>query len=110
MADLSPRGRYRDRIKRCDLLADLPQDDAGYIIMDPPYFGAATEQYSTNENDISNMEQDDWNDAMAAVAAQCRKMQAAADSSPEQPRAAEADASRGDRRGRHARSGVSPPG
>ena len=36
MADLSPRGRYRDRIKRCDLLADLPQDDAGYIIMDPP--------------------------------------------------------------------------
>ena len=56
MADLSPRGRYRDRIKRCDLLADLPQDDAGYIIMDPPYFGAATEQYSTNENDISNME------------------------------------------------------
>ncbi len=43
----------------------------------PRYFGAATEQYSTNENDISNMEQDDWNDAMAAVAAQCRKMQAA---------------------------------
>ena len=77
MTDLSPRGRYRDRIDRCDLLANRPRDSADYIIMDPPYFGAATEQYSRNENDLANMEQNDWSDAMAAVAAQCRKMQAA---------------------------------
>ena len=77
MADLSPRGRYKDRIKRCDLLTDLPRDGADYIIIDPPYFGTATGQYSRSGNDLANMGQDDWNQAMTAVAAQCRKMQTA---------------------------------
>ena len=77
MADLSPRGRYRDRIDRCDLLAEQPREKADYIIIDPPYFGAAREQYSRKKNDLANMDPKDWNEAMAAVAAQCRKMQTA---------------------------------
>ena len=75
MADLNPRGPYKDRITQCDLTDDRPQEAADYVIMDPPYCGAVPGQYSDHENDLANMAPEEWEQAMRGVAIQIRSMQ-----------------------------------
>lgn len=76
LSDLTPRGLYRDRIHRCDLLSGFPVAQADYIIIDPPYCGIATGQYSDLESDLANMEPDRWQQAMVTVAERLRTAQA----------------------------------
>ena len=67
-SDLNPRGPYGQQIIRQDLLEDLPQESFDYIIMDPPYPGLASGQYSDSPNDLANMDPHEWGEALRAIA------------------------------------------
>lgn len=41
------------------------------MVIDPPYLGACTGQYSGKADDIANMDQADWTNAMALIAQSC---------------------------------------
>lgn len=73
--DLSPRGRYADRIQRNDLRHGLPIQDVDYIVMDIPYYGMVVGQYSDSPDDVANMNLDYWLDAMSRVARSCAAAQ-----------------------------------
>ena len=66
--DLNPRGPYEQLIGQNDLLDDMPQQSYDYIIVDPPYPGLVTGQYSELPNDMANMEPRDWTHAMKSIA------------------------------------------
>ena len=68
VADLIPRGPYKDRIRQQDLLESVLQEPYDYIIMDPPYPGLVTGQYSDLPNDLANMNPHEWTRAMSSIA------------------------------------------
>ena len=75
LSDLVPRGPYVDRIKSCDLLDATPIDRADYIIIDPPYCGLVTHQYSDLPTDLANMDPQGWTEAMGTIAKRLRDTQ-----------------------------------
>ena len=68
VSDLIPRGPYSCKIQKCDLLEFSPIVDADYIIVDPPYCGLVSGQYSKLPNDLANMDQSDWIKSMTSIA------------------------------------------
>ena len=75
LSDLVPRGPYAQQIRNCDLLEGMPTAHADYIIMDPPYCGLASGQYSDLPNDLANMEPPSWTEAMTMIANRFSKAQ-----------------------------------
>lgn len=69
--DLNPRGPYAHLIGQHDLSAGFPVDHADYIFMDVPYFAIVNGQYSTKGQDLANMDERQWEQAMNAVARSC---------------------------------------
>lgn len=69
--DLSPRGRYQDRIVQNNLVEGLPCEDVDYIVMDIPYYGMVDGQYSQKEEDVANMNLQEWLQSMSAIAVNC---------------------------------------
>jgi len=76
MFDRLPRGKYKEQIEQLDATKGLP---AGYrpnlIFMDVPYFKMVSEAYSSDEDDIANMDWNEWKKAMRSVAASCANAQ-----------------------------------
>ena len=68
LSDLVPRGPYEDKIMFCDLLDRMPVEHADYIIIDPPYCGLVSRQYSDLPNDLANMDTKGWTQAMRIIA------------------------------------------
>ena len=63
------RGPYADWIQERDLLDPVGTEvHADYIIIDPPYCGLVTGQYSDSPSDLANMEPESWLKAMATIA------------------------------------------
>ena len=75
LSDLTPRGRYKDRIVQCDLLEDFPVEHADYVIMDPPYCGVAAGQYSNLDSDLANMAVAEWEEALKVIVRRTREAQ-----------------------------------
>jgi hypothetical protein len=73
--DLTPRGRYRKRIGQHDLRNSFPVSHADYIVLDVPYFGMVTGQYSDQAADLANMDLAAWQDSIARIAAVCASAQ-----------------------------------
>ena len=67
-SDLNPQGPYAKGIRKQDLLEDLPQEAYDYIIMDPPYPGLVSGQYSNLPNDLANMKLHDWAQSIESIA------------------------------------------
>jgi ParB family chromosome partitioning protein len=76
MFDLTPRGRYRERIRAWDMLRGFPPIERApnYVIMDVPYFDLCKGQYSKRSNDIANMDAADWAGAMQRLALACAEV------------------------------------
>ena len=68
LSDLVPRGPYISNIVYCDLMEAFPVDRADYIIIDPPYHGIASGQYSDLPNDLANMDVASWRSAVQQLA------------------------------------------
>ncbi len=68
LSDLRPRGPYVNHIQECDLLESVPVARADYIIVDPPYCGLVSGQYSDFRSDLANMLPPDWISAMNVIA------------------------------------------
>ena len=66
--DLTPRGPYEQNIRQQDLLEGLPDGQYDYIIVDPPYPGLVSGQYSDSSSDLANMEPQEWAQAMMCIA------------------------------------------
>jgi ParB family chromosome partitioning protein len=75
MFDLNPRGLYVKLIKQNDLTVSLPIKHANYIVIDVPYYGIATGQYSDKSHDLANMDEPSWRRAIDAVAMSCSRVQ-----------------------------------
>jgi hypothetical protein len=75
MFDLNPRGPYANLITANDLIVNLPVKRANYIVLDVPYFGMAEGQYSAKSNDLSNMDDVAWTQAIEAIAGSCSRVQ-----------------------------------
>ena len=67
-SDLNPRGPYREHIRQQNLLESIPEESYDYIIIDPPYPGLASGQYSDSPNDLANMNPHEWAQAMSSIA------------------------------------------
>jgi ParB family chromosome partitioning protein len=78
MFDLTPRGRYAPLISEWDLCAGFPPMERApdYVIIDPPYLGACRGQYSKRADDLANMDETNWTDAMHAIARSCAQAEA----------------------------------
>ena len=78
MFDLSPRGPYRERITEWNILEGFPPTDRApdYVIADPPYFGLCRGQYSDRPDDIANMDEAGWTEAMRLFARSCAALAA----------------------------------
>ena len=68
MSDLTPRGPYKEQIKPWNILDGFPPVERApdYVIIDPPYLGACREQYSRRPDDLANMDEAAWTEAMHA--------------------------------------------
>ena len=75
LSDLCPCGPYVDNILACDLLKEFPCDSADYIILDPPYCGLVSGQYSELPNDLANMDAERWIESMTLIANRFRAVQ-----------------------------------
>lgn len=75
MFDLSPRGRYKDLIGQHNLVESFPVDNPDYIVMDIPYYGMVTNQYSDKPEDLANMTWEEWIASMKAIAKNCASSQ-----------------------------------
>ncbi len=75
LSDLVPRGPYAHKIRHCDLINEVPVDDADYVIIDPPYCGLTPSQYSDLPNDLANMDPNGWTEAMRTIAGLLRTTQ-----------------------------------
>ncbi len=74
--DLTPRGRYSDRIEQLDARAGLPDGyRPNYIFMDVPYLGMVENSYSDSDDDIANMGEDSFLESIRMVAASCAASQ-----------------------------------
>lgn len=73
MFDLIPRGPYKALIGQWDILRGFPPIERApdYVLMDVPYLGACRGQYSDRADDIANMHEAGWTDAMHAIARAC---------------------------------------
>lgn len=73
MFDLAPRGRYASLISRWNMLNGFPPLDRApdYVVMDVPYLGECVGQYSDQPDDIANMGETGWSDAMRCIARSC---------------------------------------
>ena len=67
-SDLNPQGPYAKDIRKQDLLEAFPQEPYDYIIMDPPYPGLVSGQYSDSPNDLANMKPHDWAQSIESIA------------------------------------------
>jgi ParB family chromosome partitioning protein len=78
MFDLTPRGPYQAQIGRHDLCTGFPPCDKApdYVILDPPYLGICRGQYGRRPDDLANMDEAAWTDAIAAIARGCAKVRA----------------------------------
>ena len=75
LSDLFPRGPYSEQIRSCDLLEAFPAGRADYIIIDPPYYGLVSGQYSDLPNDLANMDAVCWTNAVERIACKFRSIQ-----------------------------------
>ena len=75
LSDLCPRGPYREQILTCDLLEGFPTERADYIIIDPPYCGLVSGQYSALTSDLANMDIAAWTNALGRIALRFRAAQ-----------------------------------
>ena len=75
MFDLNPRGQYKDLITQHDLTKSFPVEHPDYIVMDIPYYGMVTQQYSNKSEDLANMSLEDWQIAIARIAKNCATAQ-----------------------------------
>jgi ParB family chromosome partitioning protein len=71
--DLTPRGRYASLIDPWDMLKGFPpvERSPDYVVIDPPYLGACRGQYSRRDEDLANMDEAAWTEAMHAIARHC---------------------------------------
>jgi len=76
--DLTPRGRYASLIGQWDMCLGFPLVERvpDYVIMDPPYLGACRAQYSRRADDIANMNEAGWTEAMHRIARSCAEARA----------------------------------
>lgn len=74
--DLTPRGRYADRIEQLDARDGLPKGyRPQYIFMDVPYLEMVGKAYSESDQDLANMGREPFFDSMMQVAAACSQAQ-----------------------------------
>jgi hypothetical protein len=73
MFDLTPRGRYAALIGAHNILTGFPElgRPPDYVIADPPYLGLCRGQYSRRSEDIANMDEAGWTEAMRRFAQNC---------------------------------------
>jgi ParB family chromosome partitioning protein len=76
MSDLTPRGPYAALISRHDLRTSFPEVGRApdYVILDPPYLGLCRGQYGCKAEDLANMDEVAWTEAMACIAGNCAKV------------------------------------
>jgi hypothetical protein len=74
--DLAPRGPYKALIKQHNILDGFPTVERApdYVIIDPPYLGACRWQYSRRRDDLANMDEAAWTDAMRRIALSCAQV------------------------------------
>lgn len=77
--DLTPRGPHHNRIGQHDLTTGFPLERADYVIMDVPYFGMVSGQYSTSGRDLANLALFEFREAISLVAASCAQAQSEGD-------------------------------
>ncbi len=75
MFDLTPRGKYKDLITQHDLTKNFPVENPTYIVMDIPYYGMVSQQYSNKSEDLANMDLKEWQMAMTTIAKNCAAVQ-----------------------------------
>lgn len=76
MFDLTPRGRYADRIEQLDARNGLPGEyHPNYIFMDLPYFKMVDHAYSDCSSDIANMDLDEFVESLAMISRSCANSQ-----------------------------------
>jgi hypothetical protein len=76
MFDRQPRGPYASQVEYLDATKGLPDGyRPDYIFADVPYFKMVKDAYSSDEDDIANMDWSEWEDAMQSVANSCAEAQ-----------------------------------
>lgn len=74
--DLTPRGRYADRIEQLDARSGLPEGyRPQYIFMDVPYLGMVENAYSDSEHDLANMDAEGFLLGLKQIADSCAAAQ-----------------------------------
>jgi ParB family chromosome partitioning protein len=74
--DLTPRGRYANRIEQIDARHGLPEGyRPQYIFMDVPYLGMVAHAYSESAHDLANMTPDGFLSGLEMIAKSCAKSQ-----------------------------------
>jgi hypothetical protein len=75
MFDLTPRGPYKALIGQYDLRTGFPDVGraADYVILDLPYLGVSRGRYSRKAEDMANMGEAQWKEAVHAIARICAK-------------------------------------
>jgi hypothetical protein len=78
MFDLTPRGPYAALIGRWDTVAGFPpvERSPNYVILDPPYLNSCRGQYSDRGDDLANMDEAAWTEAMWTIARHCAQVEA----------------------------------
>jgi ParB family chromosome partitioning protein len=78
MFDLVPRGPHKERITQWNMADGFPPVPRrpDYVIIDPPYFGMVRGQYSNLDDDLANMDEITWTDAMFRIAKSCASVAA----------------------------------
>jgi ParB family chromosome partitioning protein len=73
MNDLTPRGPYAALIGQHDLRHGFPKLERApdFVVMDVPYLGICRRQYSNRDDDLANMDEPEWIDAMHRIARSC---------------------------------------
>jgi hypothetical protein len=78
MFDLSPRGLHKELIRPWNILDGFPPVELApdYVIADVPYFGIARGQYSQRDDDLANMDETGWTEAMRHFGRSCARVEA----------------------------------